>query len=61
MSERRVNDQRRPEIQTEEEFREAIRAAVLRAHENDVDVRGSWPIYSEAADWDVEITALADQ
>lgn len=50
-----------PTATTDEAFQEALRALVLEAESNGVDVRGGWPIVrgDETKRWDVEITSVA--
>jgi hypothetical protein len=46
----------------EDVFAERLREAVLRAHEGDVDVEGSWPVPNEdpdVPDWDLVIVRMA--
>lgn len=42
-------------------FHDRVREAVRKAHENGIDVEGSWPVLNDdpdAPDWDVEIVLL---
>lgn len=49
-----------PAISTEETFQDALRALVLEANANGVDVRGGWPVATDdVTTWDVEITAVS--
>lgn len=49
------------EVTTETGFQEALRALVIEADSNGVDVRGGWPVVrgDEAKMWDIEITRLS--
>lgn len=50
-----------PTATTDEAFQEALRALVLEADANGVDVRGGWPVVrgDETKMWDVELTSVA--
>ncbi|WP_254536055.1 hypothetical protein [Halomarina litorea] len=49
-------------IRSEAAFHEALRALVLEAAENGVQVEGGWPVSNDGGpDWDVEIVGLVDR
>lgn len=58
---RQSRDDDLPPATTAESFQDAIRALVLEAESNGVDVRGGWPVVRDDGTtlWDVEITEVA--
>lgn len=57
------NEPSRTDITTEEDFHEALRALVVEADANGVDVRGGWPVFrdDDSAAWDVEVTGVTQR